>query len=182
MPTTFIALLRAVNVGGVNTLPTKDFVNLLEGLGFKNIKTYIQTGNAVFQTSDKDGSKLAGRIKATINRDIGFAPEVILFSRDELEKAIKSNPYPEAESESDPKSLHLTFLSTAPKSPDLATIGKWLKDSERFTLKERVFYFHAPEGVGRSKAFSKIEKSLGVPGTARNWRTACALAAMAQQG
>lgn len=180
MPTTFIALLRAVNAGGVNTLRTKDFVTLLEGLGFRKIKTYIQTGNAVFETNDKDGSKLAGKIKAAINRDFGFAPEALLFNLDELEKAIESNPYPEAES--DPKSLHLTFLSTAPKAPDLAALEKSLKDTERFTLNGRIFYFHAPEGVGRSKAFSKIEKSLGVPGTARNWRTVSALAELARKG
>lgn len=161
-------------------MPTKDFASLLETLGFGNIKTYLQTGNAVLEADDADSSKLAGKIKDAINRDIGFAPEVILLSRDEFEKAIKSNPYPEAES--DPKSLHLTFLSTAPKSPDLNVMEKWLKDSERFTLKGRVFYFHAPEGVGRSKSFSKIEKSLGVPGTTRNWRTVSALSALARKG
>ncbi|MBF0292097.1 MAG: DUF1697 domain-containing protein [Nitrospinae bacterium] len=180
MPTTFIALLRAINVSGVNTLPTKDFVALLEGLGFRKIKTYIQTGNAVFEANDKDCSKLAGKIKAAINRDFGFTPEALLFTSDEFEKAIKANPYPEAES--DPKSLHLIFLAAAPKSPDLAVIEKLLKDSERFTLKGRVFYFHAPEGVGRSKAFSKIEKALGLPGTARNFRTVRTLADMAREG
>ena len=98
---------------------------------------------------------------------------------DELQKAVAANPYPEADA--DPKSLHLTFLTRAPKAPDLTTLDAIRKDSERFALNGKVFYFHAPEGVARSKAFSRIEKSLGVAGTARNWRTACRILEMAEQ-
>ncbi|MBI5816610.1 MAG: DUF1697 domain-containing protein [Nitrospinae bacterium] len=177
MPATYIALLRAVNAGGANTLPSKEFVRLLEGLGILNVRTYIQTGNAVFQADEKDPAKLAAKIKAAINKKLGFAPEVILLKSGDLEKAVNSNPFPEAAE--DHKSLHLFFLSSAPKSPDIPAIEKCLAQNERFSLKGRVFYFHAPDGVGRSKAFGKVEKSLGVPCTARNWRTARALLAMA---
>jgi uncharacterized protein (DUF1697 family) len=179
MTSTYIALLRAINAGGVNSLPMKDFVELLEGMGLRDTTTYIQTGNAIFRARKTDATTLPDRIKARIKRDHGFAPEVILLGLQELEHAIALNPYPEADS--DPKALHLTFLARAPKTPDLATLEKSLKDSEHFALKGRVFYFHAPEGVARSKAFPRIEQSLGVVGSARNWRTACSILEIAQQ-
>ncbi|MBI1822109.1 MAG: DUF1697 domain-containing protein [Nitrospirae bacterium] len=176
---TYIALLRAINAGGVNSLSMKDLVKLLESMGLGNIKTYIQTGNAVFLGKETDAIELPDKIKARIKRSHGFAPEVILLRLEELECAIASNPYPEADS--DPKALHLTFLTCTPKAPDLAALDKIRKESERFVLKGRVFYFHAPEGVARSKSFSRIEKSLGVFGTARNWRTASRILEMARQ-
>ena len=179
MTNTYIALLRAVNAGGANTLPTMDFVALLIRLKLGNVKTYIQTGNAVFHARKSDAAELPDSIKAGIKRSHGFAPEVILLGLPELQKAIASNPYPEADT--DPKSLHLTFLTRMPKSPDLTMLETTRKESERFTLSGRIFYFHAPEGVARSKAFSRIEKSLGVAGTARNWRTACKILEMAEQ-
>jgi len=89
---TFVALLRAVNAGSVNSLPTKDFIRLLEAIGLRNIKTYIQTGNAVFWTNETEAAALAEKTKAKIRRDHGFAPEVILLRVDELERAIESNP------------------------------------------------------------------------------------------
>jgi len=179
MKNTYIALLRGINAGGANSLPMKDFVGLLEGIGLRNIKTYIQTGNAVFQAKESDAAELPATIKTRIKHSHGFAPEVVLLRLDELESAIASNPYPEADS--DPKALHLIFFSCTPKTPDLTALEKIRKDSECFVLTGRVFYFYAPEGVGRSKLFSRIEKSLGVVGTARNWRTACKILEMAQQ-
>jgi uncharacterized protein (DUF1697 family) len=168
MPT-FIALLRSVNAGGFNTLTSKDFVALLETLKLTNIKTYIQTGNAVFQTTTKEAKQLSTKIQTAFNDDHGFAPEVMMLSLAELEKAIADNPFPKADD--NPKSLHLTFLASKPKNPDLEALEKVSTKSEAFKLVEKVFYFYAPEGIGRSRAFTKIEKALGVSGTARNWRT-----------
>lgn len=174
---TYIALLRGL--GGKNTLPMKGLVQLLGGMGLNNVRTYIQSGNAVFRSEEMGPPELSERIKAEIENTYGFAPHVIVLTPDELDEAVASNPYPEAES--DPKTLHLTFLASAPGSPDLASLERIRKDSERFTLKGKVFYFHAPEGVGRSKLFARIEKSLGVPGTARNWRSVCKIQEMADQ-
>lgn len=177
MPT-FVALLRSINAGGFNTLTSKDFVTLLENLELTNIKTYIQTGNAIFQTTAKDAKQLPTKIQTAIKEHHGFAPEAIVLSLSELESAIAQNPYPKADD--DPKSLHLIFLKSKPKNPDLDTLGKIKKESEAFKLSEKVFYFYAPEGVGRSKAAAKIEKCLGVSGTARNWRTVNKLLEMAR--
>jgi uncharacterized protein (DUF1697 family) len=122
---------------------------------------------------------LPERIKVEIRTRHGFAPEVVVFGLDEMESAIASNPYPEAAS--DPKSVHLTFLTSVPRTPDLSILESIRKSSERFALKGRVFYLHAPGGVARSRLFARIERSLGIAGTARNWRTACKILEIARQ-
>jgi len=175
---TYIALFRAINVAGNMQLPMKDLVRVLENLGLHKVKTYIQSGNAVFDSTKKDAAALAKSIAATITGSHGFTPHVLVLKSTELEKAIGANPYPDAEN--DPATLHITFLSAVPKSPDLRTPASIKKDSEGFTLKGKWFYLHAPEGIGRSKLAARIEKSLGVAGTARNWRTVCKLAELAQ--
>jgi uncharacterized protein (DUF1697 family) len=174
---TYIALLRGL--GGKNTLPMKGLVELMEGMGLRNVRTYIQSGNAIFQSEGMGPSELSEGIRTAIENRYGFAPHVIILTPDELRGAVASNPYREAESE--PKTLHLTFLASTPEDPDLISLERIRKDSEQFTLKGRVFYFHAPEGVGRSRLFARIEKSLGVVGTARNWRTVCKIKEMTDQ-
>ena len=179
MLTTFIALLRGVNVVGANSVPMKELVRILESLGLTNVKTYIQSGNVVFQASEKDAAALPEKITAKLRRKLGCAPQVFLLTPKELEAAIKSNPYRDADSS--PKALHLTFLASAPDTSRLKALETFRKDSELYSLKERIFYFWAPEGVGRSKLFSRVEKTLGVAGTARNWRTVCKLRNLAQE-
>ena len=174
---TYIALLRGI--GGKNTLPMKGFVELLEALGLSHVRTYIQSGNAIFRSERIGLSELSENIKMAIEKKYGFAPHVIVLTAEELREAAASNPYREAESE--PKTLHLTFLASTPKSPDLTGLERIQRANEQFTLKGKVFYFHAPDGVGKSRLFARIEKSLGVPGTARNWRTVCKINEMADQ-
>ena len=176
---TYIALFRGINVGGSNVLPTKELVALLENLGSQNVKTYIQSGNAVFQYKEKNASLLSNRISAAIKKSHGFEPQAVLLELEEIEKAVGSNPFPEAESE--PKALHLFFLSSMPKNPDFEALESIKSRRERFALKGGVFYLHAPDGIGRSKLAASAEKLLGVSMTGRNWRTVCKVLAMAKQ-
>ena len=97
----------------------------------------------------------------------------------EIERAVESNPFPEAESE--PKTLHVHFLASRPKNPDLGALDSIKSDRERFALRDRFFYLHAPDGIGRSKLAANAEKLLGVALTGRNWRTLCRVMAMAKQ-
>jgi len=170
---TYIALLRGINVGGKNTLPMKELAKLLEDLGSHNVKTYIQSGNIVLQSKEKNATRLANKIRAGIKERFHFEPHVLLLKIQELETAIKNNPFPEAESE--PTTLHLGFLASAPKDPDMQKLKSIGKENERFVLKSNVFYLHAPDGIGRSKLAASAEKLLGVPQTGRNWRTVCQL-------
>jgi uncharacterized protein (DUF1697 family) len=175
-----IALLRGINVGGKNLLPMKELVAMLGDLGAQKVKTYIQSGNVVFAWKDKDTSKLSHQITAEIKRRLGFDPHVLLLELEDLEKVIKQNPFP-AEAETDPKALHAGFLAAAPERADLKALESLKSDSERFRLVGKVFYLHAPDGMGRSKLAAKSEKLLGVPMTDRNWRTVLTLWKMAQE-
>jgi uncharacterized protein (DUF1697 family) len=175
---TCIALFRGINVGGKHLLPMRELVDDLQSLGCEDVRTYIQSGNAVFEYS-RSVASLGKRISKKIEERHGFGPHVLILDADQLHQAIASNPFPEAES--DPKTLHLSFLaSPLPRlaARQINALGALKSPTERYNLIDHVFYLHAPDGVGRSKLAAKVEKSLGVPATARNWRTVVKLAEM----
>lgn len=175
---TYIALLRGINVGGRNSLPMKELVFLLEGLGCRKVKTYIQSGNVVFQ-SGISASRLAPQIAQEIERHHGFEPHVLLLTIGDLEAAVAANPFPEAET--DPMGLHFGFLEALPANPDLDKLEAMKAKTERFKLIKKVFYLHAPDGVGRSRLASNSERLLGVSMTDRNWRTVCKIQEMVKE-
>jgi uncharacterized protein (DUF1697 family) len=175
---TYIALFRGINVGGKNRLPMKELVVLLEDIGAKKVRTHIQSGNAVFQSAEKNPSQLSKRLAAEIKTRLGMEPQFLLLGLEAINTAIAENPFPEAQA--DPSSLHLGFLASMPKNPDLEKLNSLKKASERFHLGNKVFYLHAPEGVGRSRLAASTEKLLGVPMTDRNWRTVCKIRELAQ--
>ena len=176
---TYIALFRGINVGGSNVLPMKDLVTVLQNIGARNVRTYIQSGNAVFQSEERDATLLADTVRTEIKGRHGFEPQVLVMESGELARALGSNPFPEAESV--PKTLHLYFLALMPENPDLDALKSIKGERERYVLKDGVFYLHAPDGIGKSKLAANVEKMLGVPATARNWRTVCRIMGMAEE-
>jgi len=174
---TYIALFRGINVGGNNKLPMKELVAVLEGLGLSHIKTYIQSGNVVFQGNVSNTIQLAAKISTAIRKRHGFEPKVLLLDAAKLEKIIQDYPFPEAEAAGN--TLHFNFLAEIPPKPDLAGIEKIRSASEQCKLKGDMFYLHAPDGIGRSKLAANMEKLLGVPMTGRNWNTVRKLREMA---
>ncbi len=176
---TYVALFRGINVGGNNILPMRELVSRLENIGLQDVRTYVQSGNVVFRVEEEDASLLSNRIRASIEESHGFEPRVLLLGLEELEGAIGSNPFPQAEAE--PKTLHLFFLSSVPKGPDHDALESLKTDRERFVLKGNVLYLHAPDGIGRSKLAANVEKLLGVWATGRNWRTVRKIMTMASQ-
>lgn len=165
----WIALFRGINVGGSNILPMAELRGVLAGLGLEAVRTYIQSGNAVFRSAQTSRDKLEGRITSAIETSHGFAPGVMLLSVKEFRDAIDANPFPDGEEQ--PKSLHLFFLAAEPVDPDLQGLDAVKSGREDYRLEGKLFYLHAPDGIGRSKLGARVEKSLGVPATARNWRT-----------
>jgi uncharacterized protein (DUF1697 family) len=156
----------------------RELVAILESLGLKDVRTYIQSGNAVFGSKSNDVSRLTKKIRAAIKQARGFEPKLVLLGLDELQQVIESNPFPEAAAE--PKKLHLWFLGAVPPNPDIAGIENIKSQRERFALLDRVFYLHAPDDIGRSKLAARVEKLLGVSATARNWRTVLKVSEMAR--
>jgi uncharacterized protein (DUF1697 family) len=169
--TTWIAFLRGINVGGNNMLSMNELAILLEKIGCSDVNTYLQSGNVVFRSSRTQASNLAKQISRSVVKRHGIESQVFVLKVSELEQAAASNPYPNAES--DPKTLHLYFLSESPSNPDLEGLAQTKSDNERFTLSGKVFYLHAPDGIGRSNLAPRVERFLGVDTTARNWNTVC---------
>ncbi|WP_420627373.1 DUF1697 domain-containing protein [Candidatus Leptofilum sp.] len=166
---TIIALLRGINVGGRNKLPMRNLKTILAEIGLVNVQTYIQSGNVVCQINRTDLPALAEEIGVAIGENHGFVPRILLLTVADLETAVAYNPFPTTDEQY--KTLHFYFLESAPTSPDLAKLESIKSESEQFKLLDKTFYLYAPEGIGRSKLATKVERALGVAATARNWRT-----------
>jgi uncharacterized protein (DUF1697 family) len=177
MPT-WIAFFRGINVGGKSTLPMKELVPLLEERGCTDIRTYIQSGNVVFQSSEAKPEALSRRIASSIARQRGLEVGVVVLSPKQLKKAIAANPFPDAES--DPKSLHVYFLADDPGGPYKHAMEKLKADTESFVFKRGVLYLHTPKGFGKSKLAAGVERATGVSATARNWKTVTKVLEMAE--
>jgi uncharacterized protein (DUF1697 family) len=187
---TWVALLRGVNVGGKNKLPMKELSAEFEALGFENVRTYIQSGNVVFcsprakkELAAPSAAAIATSIAGSIKNKFGFQPGVIVLSKEELARAAASNPYSEAESELEGRALHLFFLdippTDTPRKMDARSLDAVKRPTERWQVVGSIFYLHAPEGFGTSKLAARAERCLGVPATARNWRTVSELLKLA---
>ena len=169
----WIALFRGINVGGNRILPMKELTALLEKLGHSDVRTYIQSGNAVFRSGRKNAAEIARQIGAAVEKAKGFEPHVLVLSVADLARAILANPFPKAVT--DHKSLHLFFLVSSPKKPNIAALNALKTTGESFAIVGKVFYLHTPDGFGKSKLATRVEALLGVEATARNWRTVLAV-------
>jgi uncharacterized protein (DUF1697 family) len=168
--TTWITLFRGINVGGHNILPMTELNALLEDLGCAGVRTYIQSGNVIFRHNERQATRLSQTISQAVLNRFHFAPYVLLMTVNSLKSALDVNPF--SSTEVKPNTLQLYFLSATPTEADLDGLKQLKSASEKFELIDQVFYLHAPDGIGRSKLAARVEKLLGVPATARNWRTA----------
>ena len=179
---TWIALLRGVNVGGRNKLPMKALLPELQALGLSAVRTYLQSGNVVFQGAGKPAGRLAAEIGFAIGAKFGFAPQVVVLSARDLAAAAAGNPFPESAAAGEGRALHLFFLARAPRAIDRRRLDRVRAGGERWQVRGRCLYLLAPEGVGGSKLARQVETILGVAATARNWRTVLALLEVATRG
>jgi uncharacterized protein (DUF1697 family) len=177
MKADYVALFRGVNVGGKNSLSMKALVRIVAEHGYTGMKTYIQSGNIVFRSTSAKAEMFARIVGDGIVAKYGFRPGIMVLSAKEIKKAVDANPFPKAGTE--PKSLHLYFLADTPNDPDFEALNRLKAENESFRLIGRVFYLHAPDGVGRSKLAARAEKLIGVEATARNWNTVTKLLEMA---
>lgn len=166
---TWLALLRGVNVVGKNKVPMKALADALETAGFLSVRTYIQSGNILFRSRSRDSRALARQIEQLIARNFGCAPTVMVIDKAQLAAAVRGNPFPGAQRNH--KCLHLYFLAGRPSSPDIGALARLDAGREAFKLAGRIFYLWTPDGFPDSVLRSRIERCLGVPATARNWRT-----------
>lgn len=162
----YIALLRAVNVGGYNKVPMADFRALLAGLGHGDVRTFIQSGNAVFSSDRSDVDMLEVEIADAIRQTFAVETPVFIRTADELAAVVAGNPFVET------GSLHVAFLSDRPEDNRLAQFDPQRFEPDTFAPGDRALYLLYPNGVHKSKLTpTVIERQLGVKQTARNWNT-----------
>lgn len=174
---TYIVLLRGVNVGGHNKLPMKDWRAIMEGLGYENVRTYIQSGNAVFE-SDGSASDIAAGMTSTIGEVFGFRPSCVVLTLSEVQAALAACPF-RPEGENAHKLVHVFFLNGLVKSYDPEGLQMLATQEEAFHMTDSVFYLYTPQGFGVSKVAEKLGKYLKGDMTARNLRTVETLIEMA---
>jgi len=168
-------LLRGVNVGKGNALPMADLRAMLEGLGCTEVRTYIQSGNAVFE-SRRGAAALTKGIEAALEAKMGRPIDTTLRTRDELRGVMAANPFPEIE---DPTRLVVTFLSEPPSNADLAPVLDADWGDERIRVVGREIYCALPHGQARSPLATALGKlKLRGTVTTRNWRTVSVLTEM----
>jgi uncharacterized protein (DUF1697 family) len=176
-PRTHIALLRGVNVG--QTVVSMDRLRAsFAGLGFGNVRTYIQSGNVIFETANSSGD-LSARIEQRLLRDFGVSVPVLLKTPEQLAEVVRRNPFLR-DGAVDRSKLHVTFLSAPAPPPAREVLQSLAAGPEQVRILGREIYLYCPNGYGRTKlSNAAIEKKLWVVATTRNWNTVNTLLAMA---
>jgi uncharacterized protein (DUF1697 family) len=176
-----VAMLRGVNVGPHNRIKMDALRDLCGSLDLFDVRTYVQSGNVVFKTKERNLGTLAKKIRSGIEKKFGFSPEVILRSSSDLREVIARNPFA-AMKDIDPGKLLVDFLSSEPNAEACAKVRAMKTDPEKLHIEGREMYIYFPDGAGRSKlSWPALEKILKTPGTARNWNSVTNLLAMAEE-
>jgi uncharacterized protein (DUF1697 family) len=173
---TYVALLRGINLAGHNTVPMRALRSLVEGLGYEDVTTYIQSGNVVL-TSKEPAAKVGAAIRKAISKEFGIDVVVVVRSPQQLKKLVDGNPFVEG---NDPGALHVVFLADKPKAANIKALTTSDFGADEVAVKGTEAYLHLPNGSGRAKLNNAlVEKQLGVAGTTRNWRTTAKLLELA---
>lgn len=170
-----ISMLRGVNLGPHNRIKMDALRALYESLNLQDARTYVQSGNVIFRTKEKNTKKLAVKIQDAIEKTFKFRPVVILRTTQELRRAIDATPF-ESRRNLNPGKILVTFLADEPSRDAPAALASLKGYPEEIHLKGRELYIYFPDGAGRSKLpWSKVEKLFKVTGTARNWNSVMAM-------
>ncbi|MFF1508079.1 DUF1697 domain-containing protein [Streptomyces sp. NPDC058326] len=183
MAKTYAALLRGINVSGHRKVPMPELRSVLEGLGHTNVRTYLQSGNAVFTTDSAAGEdELTTQVEDAIERHFGFRVDCLVRDGAYLAAVADACPFPTAGIEG--KQLHAFYFS-GPADPErFAAIDQEAHRPQAFALGDRVLYLYVPEGLGRSKLAEVVTRPSVVKGlvvTARNWNTVVKLVEMTRE-
>lgn len=173
---TYIALLRAINVGGNSKIAMADLKAMLVDLGYANPQTILQTGNLVFQAKESNAAKLESKLEKEAADRFGLETDILVRTADEWQQAIDANPFPK-EAASDPSHLLIMPLKAAPTKQAVKELQAAIQGRETVAAVKRELYLVYPDGIGRSKLTNKfIESRLKTRGTGRNWNTALKIA------
>jgi len=178
--TTYVALLRAVNVGGRSQVAMSDLRHLLTSLGFVRVESLLQSGNLVFKADGGTAAKLETTLEAETQKRLGLKTASFVRTAKEMDAVIAGNPFP-AEAKRDPSHLLVVFLKDAPKANAVEALRAAVVGPELVQANGKHAYIVYPDGIGRSRLTNAlIEAKLGTQGTGRNWNTVLKLAALAK--
>ena len=171
----YVALLRGINVGGQKILNMEKLRASFEALGYRQVRSYLQSGNVIFESAKTSLDNLSKLIEMKILSDFGFSVSLVLRTSDELKKIHDDNPFLNEKSV-DHSRLHVSFLSEVPAEAAVERLDSLGGPPDEFRVKGREIYLYCPNGYGRTKLSNNaIERVLSVKATTRNWNTVNAL-------
>lgn len=177
--TMYAALLRGINVSGHRKVPMAELRTLLTGLGHGDVRTHLQSGNAVFSSESDDENALAAGLEQAVAERFGFDVPCLVRDAGYLAAVAAACPFPAAELEA--KQLHVTYFDRPVDAARFAPLDAAAFLPEEFRLGDRTLYLYAPDGLGRSKlgaALARPSLNKGLTGTSRNWNTVTTLVEM----
>ncbi len=173
-----VALLRGINVGGHRRVPMADLRALADGLGHRDVRTYVQSGNLVSTVPERPEADAVAELEGAIEAAFGFGVPVVVRTRAELAAVVAADPLGELGPE--PKHHHVLFLAEAPDPERVRELELADHAPDTFVLRGREVFLSTPDGIHDSKlARALSDKRLGTTVTGRNWRTVEALLALA---
>ena len=176
---TYISMLRGINVSGQKMIKMTELKALYESLRLKNVTTYIQSGNVIFQSKEKDPVSLGDAIEKAIDKTFGFSVTVVLRHPAEFRRVINKCPFL-GSAKIDESRIYVTFLKSRPALALVETMALLVNKSiDTYLISGNEVFLHCPNGYGRT-VFSNgfFEKHLKVAATTRNWKTVQTLLAM----
>ena len=166
----YVAFLRGINVGGKNKIKMETLRGVFAALGFENVKTYINSGNVIFETAETADKTPAAEIETAIEKEFALKIKVIVRTIDEIKTVIANNPF-DGQFEND-KDLHVFFLDARLPTDKRELLLSNNNENERFAVINREIFCHLRVSVlGSLMGKDYIGKKLKVSATARNWRT-----------
>ena len=178
---TYIALLRGINVSGQNIIKMADLKILLSNAGLKNVVTYIQSGNIIFSSEEKNKDVLEQLIANCIKEKYDYQIKVLVLTKLYLKQIFDELPF-HKNNNLDTKKLGVTFLNTSTIEENIEKILNLKSDDEQLIFKDKVIYMYCANGFGRTKLTNKnIETKLKVSATSRNWNTITKLVQLSNQ-
>ena len=177
---TYIAILRGINVSGKNTIKMDKLNELFVRLNFQNVKTYIQSGNMVFQSKSTDYQAFEKQIQDKIREEFGFEVPVMVIQKSDWDFMATNNPFVNKRQE-DITKLHVTFFSKMPEQALFEKIKDGNYAADEFIISDKSIYLFCPNGYGNTKLSNNFfENKLKITATTRNWKTVNELMTMAE--
>ena len=167
---TYLALLRGINVGGNNKLPMRDLAEMFVAAKCDNVRTFIQSGNVIFEATPKISAHISEIITAQITKRFGHTIPVILRTKEELADAVSNNPF--LKTGPNEEMLYVMFLADLPRADTIAKLDAKRSPPDEFVVRGREIFLRLPNGGARSKLTNVyFDAKFKTVSTARNWRT-----------